>query len=221
MSSPAANLPDAPRPTTGAGPVLAPVLSLDLRGLSFDGKPILGQLSLEVSRGETLVLTGPSGIGKTSLLRILAGLEEGWDGKLSLNGRMSMVFQEPTLLPWRSLHQNLMLTTGVAKDQAELALAEVGLGGLGERYPDQLSLGQQRRLSLARAFAASPDVLLMDEPFVSLDAANADEMMRLFETLRDARNVATVLVTHSEAEAKRLATRQIKLNGSPAVISTD
>jgi NitT/TauT family transport system ATP-binding protein len=201
--------------------VLAPVLSLDLRGLSFDGKPILGQLSLQVSRGETLVLTGPSGIGKTSLLRILAGLEEGWDGKLSLNGRMSMVFQEPTLLPWRSLHQNLMLTTGVAKDQAEQALAEVGLGGLGDRYPDLLSLGQQRRLSLARAFAASPDVLLMDEPFVSLDAANADEMMRLFETLRDARNVATVLVTHSEAEAKRLATRQIKLNGSPAVISTD
>lgn len=203
-----------------SNPAAEPALRLDLQGLSLGGRPVLGALAFDLHAGETLALTGPSGIGKTSLLRILAGLERGFDGRVTLPGRVAYVFQEPTLLPWRTLRQNLCLTTGISSGEAEAALAEVGLAGLDDRYPGQTSLGQQRRLSLARAFAVRPDVLLMDEPFVSLDPTLVEEMMTLFERLRAARPVASVLVTHVAAEAQRLATRHIQLGGQPARIET-
>ena len=198
-----------------------PVLDLDLDGLRLGGVEVLGPLALTLHPGETAALTGPSGIGKTSLLRIIAGLETRHRGWRHVAGRIALVFQEPTLLPWRSVAQNLTLTTGVTAAEAEAALAEVGLAGFGQRWPRQLSLGQQRRLALARAFAARPDLLLMDEPFVSLDAALADEMMDLFETLRRRRRLATLLVTHVAAEAERLATRILRLDGRPARIVAD
>ena len=127
-----------------------------------------------------------------------------------------MVFQEPTLMRWRSVAENLRITLGLGPAGIDKALDEVGLAGRGDAFPDQLSLGQQRRLSLARAFAGKPDVLLMDEPFVSLDADLSDEMMSLFERLRDSHPVATLLVTHAIPEAERLATRILELSGQPA-----
>ncbi|MBO9398211.1 ABC transporter ATP-binding protein [Shimia sp. R9_2] len=185
-------------------------------GLSLSGQPILADLSLTLSAGETVAITGPSGIGKTSILRILAGLGTGFSGTVQRSERVAMVFQEPTLLPWRNVRDNLCLATGVSAQKAEAKLIDVGLKGLGDRFPGQLSLGQQRRLSLARAFVADPQILLMDEPFVSLDEALAEEMMGLFEELRSGTDVATVLVTHVPKEAERLADRILRLEGRPA-----
>ncbi|MFK7876184.1 MAG: ABC transporter ATP-binding protein [Paracoccaceae bacterium] len=194
------------------------VLDLRVSGLQIGSTAVLGDIELSVERSETLALVGPSGVGKTSLLRIIAGLEPRYQGRCDVSGQAAMVFQEPTLLPWRSVADNICLTTGVSRSEAETALAEVGLATRGNDYPNTLSLGQQRRLSLARAFACKPDLLLMDEPFVSLDPELVEEMMALFMTLRRAHNVTTILVTHVAEEAKRLASRIVTLGGTPAVI---
>ncbi|WP_323766563.1 ABC transporter ATP-binding protein [Marinovum sp.] len=198
-----------------------PLLDLQLTALGYDATPVLGALSLQLRRGETLALVGPSGIGKSSLLRVIAGLHAGFSGRCAVAGRTAMVFQEPVLLPWRSARDNICIPTGLTAGEADAALAEVGLAGRAGDFPGQLSLGQQRRLSLARAFAVKPDLLLMDEPFVSIDPELVEEMMALFASLRAAHGVTTLLVTHVEAEARRLASRIVTLGGSPARITGD
>lgn len=195
-----------------------PVLDVSLTGLTLGDTQVLGKIDLTVSRGETLALVGPSGIGKSSLLRIFAGLETGYTGTCTLTGRSAIVFQEPALLPWRNLRDNLTVTTGITADAAMAALQDVGLHTRADNFPGQLSLGQQRRLSLARAFATKPDLLLLDEPFVSLDPALVTEMMEIFRKLSAAHNLATVLVTHVQDEARALANRIITLGGQPATI---
>ena len=167
------------RKTTEPALAGSAVLSVELDGFAIRGTPILGALALEVARGETVALTGPSGIGKTTLLRIIAGLESGYHGKVRLRGVPAVVFQEPTLLRWRTLAQNLCLATRISERDALDHLARVGLADKADLFPDQLSLGQQRRLSLARAFALRPDILLMDEPFGALDEMTRERMPAL------------------------------------------
>lgn len=196
--------------------VETPVLDLRLRRFAYAKTPVLRDITLSMARGETLALVGPSGVGKSSLLRVLAGLETAFDGECHVDGKVAIVFQEPTLMPWRNARDNITIPTQATPAEADAALADVGLADLAATYPNRLSLGQQRRLALARAFAVRPDLLLLDEPFVSLDPALVDDMMNLFVQLRDAHNLATVLVTHVEDEARRLADRVVRLAGSPA-----
>lgn len=194
------------------------MMRIDIAGKSFGDTPVLGAIRFDVGAEEKLAVTGPSGIGKSTLLRIAAGLDGDFEGQVSGAGRLSFVFQEPTLLPWRTALDNIVLAADASANEAEALLASVGLGDRTAHYPGQLSLGQQRRVAIARAFARKPDTLLMDEPFASLDAETAEAMRRLLAGLLTERPTRLILVTHDAGEASELADRIICLAGNPAVV---
>lgn len=192
------------------------MIQVDVTSKSFGQTQILGPIAFQIAAGETIALVGPSGIGKSTLLRLIAGTDEDFAGQIVRPDNMAFVFQEPTLLPWRSAEDNLRLVhPDLSRAKAEMALDSVGLAGKNTFFPGQLSLGQQRRLSLARAFAGAPELLIMDEPFASLDAETAQGMLLLTEKLIARHKPATLLVTHDMAEASRLATRVLTLTASP------
>lgn len=191
-------------------------MRLELTRRAFGPTEVLGALTLEVTRGQRIAVLGPSGIGKSTLLRILLGLDHGWEGRLDAPERTAPVFQEPLLLPWRNARANLTIAARITAGEADRWLARVGLEGLGARYPRQLSLGQQRRLALARAFAARPDILMMDEPFASLDADTAARMIALTDAMLEETGAGLVLVTHDPREAEALGARPMVLAGKPA-----
>lgn len=195
------------------------MISVEVTRKSFGRAQILGEISFSISPGECVALLGPSGVGKTTLLRIISGLDDTFEGAVTRPERLAMVFQEPTLLNWRSALDNLTLVTGIDEVGALNTMAEVGLDGKSQHYPLQLSLGQRRRLALARAFVSNPDFLIMDEPFASLDPERIGEMMELTQSLLNKRKIATLFVTHSEEEANTLATRVLRLGGSPATLA--
>ncbi|MBL3706044.1 ATP-binding cassette domain-containing protein [Sulfitobacter sp. BDSS02] len=193
------------------------MIRVDVTGKSFGGSPVLGPCGFEIASGECVALTGPSGIGKTTLLRIVAGIDDRFSGNIERPDNIAMVFQEPTLLLWRSVIENLTLIhPSLSRAEAFEMLARVGIADKADLFPTQLSLGQQRRLTLARAFAGQPEFLIMDEPLVSLDHETAQSMLRLIEELIAATKPAVLFVTHTLSDAERLATRILELRGSPA-----
>lgn len=196
-----------------------PVLSIRLKGKSFGRKPVLGEIDLDLHNQERLAILGLSGVGKTTLLRLIAGLDLRFDGEIQRPPQIAMVFQEPVLLPWRSAIDNLTITTGVNPAEAEAHLERVGLAGRGQDYPTNFSLGEQRRLSLARALAAKPELLILDEPFASLDEKTANQMIALTSDLIHSGKMSVLFVTHAPTEAARLATRIARLGGSPATLT--
>jgi NitT/TauT family transport system ATP-binding protein len=191
------------------------------RAASGDSLHVLGELGFALANGEVAALVGPSGCGKTTLLRIIAGLDRDYQGSVTLPAhcRLGMVFQEPRLLPWRSVEANVRLAAPDATDATLDALfATLGLAAHRGHFPGELSLGLARRVALARAFAVNPDLLVLDEPFVSLDAALAARLRAELVELVKSRPVTTLLVTHDVEEAIGLADRLLVLSGSPARI---
>jgi ABC-type nitrate/sulfonate/bicarbonate transport system ATPase subunit len=185
---------------------------------------VLGELSIALANGTVAAIVGPSGCGKTTLLRIIVGLDHDFEGSVRLpaHGRLGVVFQEPRLLPWRTVEENVRLATPQASDAALSALfATLGLAEHRRHYPGELSLGLARRVALARAFAVEPVLLVLDEPFVSLDAALAARLRAELVELVSRRPVTTLLVTHSIEEAIGLADWVFLLSASPARVLAD
>jgi NitT/TauT family transport system ATP-binding protein len=187
---------------------------------------VLGRLRLELRPGEVVCVTGPSGCGKTTLLSLVAGLDRDFDGRIERPGdsRLACVFQEPRLLPWRTVAENLALVlpdTAEARRRIAAALEEVGLADAASTHASRLSLGMARRVALARAFVVEPDLLLLDEPFASLDVANAHRLRLLLLDLLAARGVTALFVTHDLEEAVMLAHRLVVLSASPATVTAD
>ena len=185
---------------------------------------VLRELSFGLNAGEVGALVGPSGCGKSTLLRLIAGLDVEFSGAITrpARGRLGMVFQEPRLLPWRSVIDNLRIAAPKADGAALDALLDAfHLTAHRDHYPGELSGGLARRVALARAFAVEPELLLLDEPFVSLDAALATRLRAELIAMVERSPVTTLLVTHDLDEAIMLADRLILLSGQPARVAAD
>jgi NitT/TauT family transport system ATP-binding protein len=207
---------------------------LSLRGVSktfANGTEAVGAVDLDVADGEFLSLVGPSGCGKSTLLRLIAGLIAPSRGTVIFaNGKpeTAFVFQEPTLMPWATVLDNARLALdlesvarGEAETRAAEALARVGLKGFEQAYPRELSGGMKMRVSIARAVAAKPKLLLMDEPFAALDElarqALNDDLLKLWRE----DGLTVIFVTHSVYESAYLSTRVAVMSPRPGHIAAE
>lgn len=194
--------------------------------LAYSELEVLSEFSLESSGHEFICLFGPSGIGKTSILNMLAGIIKPQKGQVKCrHSRIGYVFQEPRLLPWLRVCDNIELGLfGLKIDSLERSrrvasmMERTGLDKFHDYYPGQLSGGMKQRVSLGRAFAVQPDLLLMDEPFSSLDASLKQEMRQLLQELIAWQPCTTVFVTHDVKEGIQLADRIVALGGRPCRI---
>jgi len=192
--------------------------------LSFGAIAVFEHLSLEVSRGEFVAVVGPSGCGKTTLLNLLSQFIKPSSGKVECAARMRMVYQHDSLFPWQTAAENIALGLRHIRDQTERGrqlkemLSLINLEEFADHYPHQLSGGMRQRVELARALAGDTDILLLDEPFSSLDYLTRlrmrSELSRMLEQLPR----TVVLVTHDIEEAAQLADRIIVLSDRPARI---
>jgi NitT/TauT family transport system ATP-binding protein len=211
-------------PDGGAASLSVAIASKDHQRANGPTLRTLEDLRLTLPMGQAGAVVGPSGCGKTTLLRLIAGLDQDYAGHIALpaHGRLGMVFQEPRLLPWRSVADNLRIAAPQAhEDEIAALLSELGLSEHATHFPGELSLGLARRVALARALAAKPDLLLLDEPLVSLDAALARELREKIAALIDEKHITTLIVTHDLSEAIALADRIFLLSPRPAhVVAT-
>ena len=208
-------------------------LSMRQVEFSFPGWPqVVQDVDLQISQGEFYCLVGRSGCGKTTLLKLAAGLLRPNHGSVTLEGvppaavpaRLGFVFQVPTLLDWQRVMQNLLLPVSLHRrptlqdrDRAQQLLTQLGLGAHANRYPRQLSGGQQSRVALARALILQPSLLLLDEPFASLDAITREELQDdLLQLCRKTRTTV-LFVTHDIAEAVYLGDRIGVMDGGRVV----
>ena len=195
---------------------------------------VLEALDLQVARGEVLVIVGESGVGKSTLLRVLMGLSRPSAGRVEVHARpdcrtpMAMVFQDARLLPWRRVIDNVAfglegsgLARAARRARAAEMLALVGLGELGGRWPHQLSGGQRQRVAIARALAVEPDVLLMDEPFSALDSFTREGLQDELQRITQETGKTVLFVTHDIDEAVTIADRVVVIAGPPGRIAAE
>lgn len=191
-----------------------PVVEITGLRKQFGASVILDDLDLRITRGEFVALLGASGSGKTTLLRILASLDTADSGDIRVAQNRAVVFQEPRLLAFQRVWKNVLLGTSrkaLGREQAKQTLAEVGLSSLENRWPARLSGGEAQRVALARALVRAPEILLLDEPFASLDALTRIRMHKLVQSLWAKHQPAVLLVTHDVDEAILLADRILVL----------
>ncbi len=211
------------------------IAGLGKRFLTKEGQfEALRGVDLAITEGEFVCLLGPSGCGKTTLLRILAGLDRHTDGVVEIRAAQpgqpltSVVFQEHSIFPWMSVWDNVAyglrarkLGKAIVRERVDYFVHKVGLANFAHVYPHQLSGGMKQRVSIARAFANDPEILLMDEPFSALDEQNRailqEELLRIWSDTRK----TVVFITHSIDEAVFLSDRVVVLGGSPGRVVAD
>jgi ABC-type nitrate/sulfonate/bicarbonate transport system ATPase subunit len=197
---------------------------LRLQGIchSFDGIDVLHEISVEIDPGEFVVIVGPSGCGKTTLLNLISGFHRPLAGSITRPGQTRMVYQNDGLLPWMTVAENIEMGLPRTRNRASRGrrlselLALVRLESFARHYPHQISPGMRQRVELARALAGEAPILLLDEPFSSLDYQTRLLMRRELAHLLARRASTVVLVTHDIEEAAQLADRIIVLSGHPA-----
>jgi len=205
-----------------------------------DGTLAVEGLSISIKAGEFAAVVGPSGCGKSTLMKLATGLQFPFKGSVQVAGQTirqpvkiaGMAFQAPTLLPWRTTLENLLLPLEIVEphrseirrkkamyvERAEKLLTSVGLGGMGGKYPWELSGGMQQRASLCRALIHEPQLLMLDEPFAALDAFTREELWGVIRDLQAARKITVCLVTHDLREAVFLADRVFVMSARPGRI---
>ena len=202
-----------------------------LRGSDQGSLTALADIQFKIEEGEFVSVVGPSGCGKTTLLNLIGGLDTDVEGSILVDGFAPTngpvtghMFQTPRLMPWLTVRENIQL---VEKDSAvngrrtDQLLAEMGLANFGDTYPVHLSGGMRRRVALARAFLNEPGLLLLDEPFLSLDAPVANHLRRMLLDLCARRSATVLFVTHDLREALYLADRVLFMSSGPGSIVLD
>ena len=205
---------------------MSPVFTSTAVGLTYpDGTNALHSTSVSVADGEFVSIVGPSGCGKSTFLRLASGLIAQTSGTITRTGSVQFVFQDSTLLPWRSVRRNVSLNLELQKvgkseieDRTNRALALVGLLDSAEKLPRQLSGGMKMRTSLARSLVCEPDMYLFDEPFAALDEFSRERLNVELRSMLSTRKAASLFVTHSIAEAVFLSHRVLVMSSRPGTI---
>ncbi|MBB5049966.1 NitT/TauT family transport system ATP-binding protein [Rhodopseudomonas rhenobacensis] len=222
---------------------LVSIENVDLVYGDDGGAPAVAGLSMKVRKGEFLAVVGPSGCGKSTLMKLMTGLRIPQKGVVLVQDAhvthpisiVGMAFQNPTLLPWRTTIENIMLPLEVVKQhkrrlrshrteylqKARALLKLVGLEGVEDKYPWELSGGMQQRASLCRALIHEPELLMLDEPFGALDAFTREELWLAIRDIHAASGVTVVLVTHDLREAVFLADRILVMSSRPGRVSSE
>jgi NitT/TauT family transport system ATP-binding protein len=218
-------------------PTIVPAIDFDHVTKRYGaGATVLESITTEVHRGEFVSIIGASGCGKSTLLKMVSGLNPITSGNITIHGMttekarelISFIFQDATLLPWRTVRQNVVLgleLDGMAREtrntKVDAVLSMVGLSHVADAFPRQLSGGMKMRVSIARALATRPQLLLLDEPFAALDEMTRDRINEELLRLREEQSWTALFVTHSVSEAVFLSTRILVLAPNPGRIAHD